>query len=166
VLLSSFPSLSTPAVHQLTHAASDSDPMPCNASIHASHLTALSYLNSWLSCHAKKYYLSHHGLISPRSSSFHPILTFASSPLSSSLCILYSLSSPFLLPFLSVSYQVIGAASAGWTPLRFNEWFDNDFPDWNEIDTKEEAKAGESLNISRTRTCVWLCVVVVVCGCG
>jgi hypothetical protein len=38
--------------------------------------------------------------------------------------------------------QVIGAASAGWTPLRFNEWFDNDFPDWLEIDSKEDALAG------------------------
>jgi hypothetical protein len=38
---------------------------------------------------------------------------------------------------------VIGAASAGWTPLRFNEWFDNDFPDWLEIDSKEDALAGK-----------------------
>ena len=44
---------------------------------------------------------------------------------------------------------MIGAASAGWTPLRFNEWFDNDFPDWLEIDSKEDALAGKSCSRDR-----------------
>ena len=39
---------------------------------------------------------------------------------------------------------MVGAASAGWTPMRFNEWFDNDFPDWLDTDTAEGAKAGKT----------------------
>ena len=27
--------------------------------------------------------------------------------------------------------------------MRFNEWFDNDFPDWLDTDTAEGAKAGK-----------------------
>ena len=30
----------------------------------------------------------------------------------------------------SIDIDVVGASKAGWTPLRFNEWFDEDFPDW------------------------------------
>ena len=47
--------------------------------------------------------------------------------------------------------QVIGAASAGWTPLRFNEWFDNDFPDWLEVDSKEDALAGKGYDLHSDR---------------
>ena len=50
---------------------------------------------------------------------------------------------PFIPHCVYWTLQVIGAASAGWTPLRFNEWFDNDFPDWLEIDSKEDALAGK-----------------------
>lgn len=46
----------------------------------------------------------------------------------------------------------MGAASAGWTPMRFNEWFDNDFPDWLEIDTPETARAG---GLKRQETMWW-----------
>ena len=28
--------------------------------------------------------------------------------------------------------------------MRFNEWFDNDFPDWLDTDTAEGAKAGKT----------------------
>lgn len=42
----------------------------------------------------------------------------------------------------SIDSDIVGAASAGWTPMRFHEWFDNDFPDWNEIDAKEDAMPG------------------------
>lgn len=42
----------------------------------------------------------------------------------------------------SIDLDVIGAVSAGWTGLRFNEWFDNDFPDWRATDTMETAEDG------------------------
>mmetsp|Transcript_14122 Transcript_14122/g.23494 ORF Transcript_14122/g.23494 Transcript_14122/m.23494 type:complete len:396 (-) Transcript_14122:286-1473(-) len=42
----------------------------------------------------------------------------------------------------SVDTDVEGAAAAGWTPLRYNEWFDDEFPDWNDIDDTEEADSG------------------------
>ena len=42
----------------------------------------------------------------------------------------------------SVDLDVVGAASAGWIPLRYNEWFDQDFPDWYDIDSKETAAEG------------------------
>ena len=67
-----------------------------------------------------------------------------SQPLSLSLSIYFP---RFLVFFLSSFYsllQVVGAASAGWTPMRFNEWFDNDFPDWLDTDTAEGAKAGKT----------------------
>jgi hypothetical protein len=45
-------------------------------------------------------------------------------------------------PGNSLDADVEGAAAAGWTPIRFNEWFDEDFPDWYAIETNEEADAG------------------------
>lgn len=42
----------------------------------------------------------------------------------------------------SIRTDVAGAVGAGWTPLRYHEWFDVDFPDWNDIDTEETASAG------------------------
>ena len=38
--------------------------------------------------------------------------------------------------------DVAGAADAGWTALRINDKFDDDFPDWFDIDTEEGAAAG------------------------
>jgi len=32
---------------------------------------------------------------------------------------------------------------AGWNPLRFREWFDEDFPDWFDFDTPETAEEGQ-----------------------
>ena len=40
----------------------------------------------------------------------------------------------------SVDIDVVGAASAGWTPVRYNEHFDEDFPDW--LDTDSADKVG------------------------
>lgn len=31
----------------------------------------------------------------------------------------------------SVEHDIAGAAAAGWTALRYNEWFDQDFPGWD-----------------------------------
>lgn len=42
----------------------------------------------------------------------------------------------------SVGLDVAGALAAGWTPVRYNEWFDVDFPDWNDADTEESATEG------------------------
>ena len=42
----------------------------------------------------------------------------------------------------SVDVDVMGAAAAGWTPLRYNEWFDEDFPDWLDTDTQAGAEQG------------------------
>lgn len=56
---------------------------------------------------------------------------------------------PHISHYVPYMLQVIGAASAGWTPLRFNEWFDNDFPDWLEIDSKEDALAGKGYGRDR-----------------
>lgn len=33
-------------------------------------------------------------------------------------------------------------AQAGWTAMRFNENFDDEFPDWSEVDTIETADQG------------------------
>ena len=38
--------------------------------------------------------------------------------------------------------DVAGSIAAGWNPVRYREWFDEDFPDWTEIDNNEEAAAG------------------------
>lgn len=37
---------------------------------------------------------------------------------------------------VSVKSDVAGALAAGWTPLRFNEWYDEEFPDWTDTDTE------------------------------
>ena len=34
--------------------------------------------------------------------------------------------------------DVAGAIAAGWRPMRFNEDFDEDFPDWNDVETAEQ----------------------------
>lgn len=31
----------------------------------------------------------------------------------------------------SVAQDMVGAAAAGWTALRYHEWFDEDFPGWD-----------------------------------
>ena len=45
----------------------------------------------------------------------------------------------------SISTDATGAIQAGWTPLIYNEWFDDQFPDWNEINTEENAAEGGSV---------------------
>ena len=42
----------------------------------------------------------------------------------------------------SIDFDVTGSSKAGWNSLRSNEWFDEDFPDWNEIDAEEKADEG------------------------
>ena len=42
----------------------------------------------------------------------------------------------------SIDIDAVGAITAGWTPLVYNEWFDEQFPDWNEINTIEDAAEG------------------------
>jgi hypothetical protein len=37
----------------------------------------------------------------------------------------------------SFDTDVKGAFKAGWTPMRFREWFDEDFPDWTVVDTDD-----------------------------
>lgn len=44
----------------------------------------------------------------------------------------------------SIDIDVVGATKAGWTPLRFNEWFDEDFPDW--LDTGKYVSIMQSDN--------------------
>jgi FMN phosphatase YigB (HAD superfamily) len=41
-----------------------------------------------------------------------------------------------------IDTDLVGAAAAGWTPMRYNEWFDNEFPDWFDTDTAERAEEG------------------------
>ena len=38
--------------------------------------------------------------------------------------------------------DVKGAVNAGWTSLVFNEWFDEQFPDWEEVNSPEDAEVG------------------------
>ena len=42
----------------------------------------------------------------------------------------------------SIDTDIVGAAAAGWNPLRFNEWYDEEFPDWTVADAPSEAEAG------------------------
>lgn len=42
----------------------------------------------------------------------------------------------------SLDTDVAGAVAAGWNSLRFNEWFDEDFPDWTVADAASEAEQG------------------------
>ncbi len=42
----------------------------------------------------------------------------------------------------SITSDVNGAVKAGWTAIRINENFDEDFPDWFDIDTAETVEAG------------------------
>ena len=42
----------------------------------------------------------------------------------------------------SIPLDITGAAAAGWNPLRSNEWFDEEFPDWRDSDTEENAEEG------------------------
>lgn len=51
-----------------------------------------------------------------------------------------------------IESDVAGAAAAGWTPLLFNEWFDEDFPDWSAVDTPETA---ESSSLDRQKLMQW-----------
>lgn len=41
-----------------------------------------------------------------------------------------------------VDVDVAGAVAAGWNAVRYNEWFDEDFPDWFDIETIETANEG------------------------
>ena len=43
---------------------------------------------------------------------------------------------------VSIKTDVAGALAAGWTPLRFNEWYDEEFPDWTDVDTEQMATEG------------------------
>jgi len=42
-----------------------------------------------------------------------------------------------------VSKDVAGGMHAGWMALRFNEWYDDDLPDWNAVDSDEHAAEGQ-----------------------
>ena len=42
----------------------------------------------------------------------------------------------------NVNNDIYGAIDAGFTPLHINEWFDEQFPDWTEINTIETADQG------------------------
>jgi hypothetical protein len=42
----------------------------------------------------------------------------------------------------SLDADIVGAASAGWSPMRINVNFDNDFPDWTATDPAERAEEG------------------------
>jgi FMN phosphatase YigB (HAD superfamily) len=45
----------------------------------------------------------------------------------------------------SIEFDVLGASAAGWTPLHFKEWFDEDFPDWTTaVDTPGTADQGQA----------------------
>lgn len=52
----------------------------------------------------------------------------------------------------SIDHDVEGAFAAGWTAFRYNEWFDDDFPDWNAIDDEESADLGAD---SRRALMLW-----------
>jgi REG-2-like HAD superfamily hydrolase len=52
----------------------------------------------------------------------------------------------------SVDSDVVGAVSAGWTALRYNPWFDEEFPDWYAINTEESAEEGA---MSRKQLLEW-----------
>eukprot|EP01041_Mallomonas_annulata_P008090 gene8090-16601_t len=41
-----------------------------------------------------------------------------------------------------VDQDVKGAMASGWNAVRFNEWFDEDFPDWFATDTPQTANEG------------------------
>ena len=43
----------------------------------------------------------------------------------------------------SVDTDAVGAIAAGWTPLIYNEWFDEQFPDWNDVNTEVDASQGK-----------------------
>jgi FMN phosphatase YigB (HAD superfamily) len=42
----------------------------------------------------------------------------------------------------SIDLDAMGAAQAGFTPLVYNEWFDEQFPDWFAIESELEADDG------------------------
>lgn len=44
---------------------------------------------------------------------------------------------------VDIERDVAGATIAGWNPIRFNEWFDEDFPDWASVNTIETADEGQ-----------------------
>ena len=46
--------------------------------------------------------------------------------------------------------DVAGAVAAGWRPMKFNENFDEDFPDWNEIETAEQQE--DPLHVSESHS--------------
>ncbi len=41
----------------------------------------------------------------------------------------------------SVEHDIAGAAAAGWTALRYNEWFDEDFPGWEAAQGEDSDQA-------------------------
>ena len=41
-----------------------------------------------------------------------------------------------------IESELVGCTSAGWNALRYNEWFDEEFPDWFEVDDFESADEG------------------------
>ena len=43
---------------------------------------------------------------------------------------------------VQINEDIVGALDAGWTPVRFNEKFDDDFPDWNEFEEAQDAISG------------------------
>ncbi len=42
----------------------------------------------------------------------------------------------------NINNDIMGAISAGFVPLHINEWFDEQFPDWTQVDTVETAQQG------------------------
>ena len=42
----------------------------------------------------------------------------------------------------NVNNDIYGAIAAGFVPLHINEWFDEQFPDWTEVNTIETAEIG------------------------
>lgn len=42
----------------------------------------------------------------------------------------------------NINSDIVGAINAGWGAMRYNEWFDEDFPDWDSFDTEEQAEEG------------------------
>ena len=52
----------------------------------------------------------------------------------------------------SIELDIAGATKAGWNPIRFNQWFDNEFPDWNQVDSQENAQDGAA---ARMKLMTW-----------
>lgn len=52
----------------------------------------------------------------------------------------------------SIESDIAGATLAGWNPIRFNQWFDNEFPDWTQVDSQEDAQDGAA---ARMKLMTW-----------